>query len=119
MRKPSKQLLRKIFRFGKIGAYLFVPIFLLFQPTNYFDQGQSISLFELIGVENYYSKGITRGCMHLLHLDFAGAAAYNRLSFVIVPLLISIWAFSLYREVKVVNRLYFSSSPKPIKHDRE
>lgn len=110
MQKPSKQVLKKILRFGKIGAYLCVPIFLFSYPADYFDHGQSISLFELIGVDGYYSKGITRGCMHLLHLDFAGAAAYNKLSFVIVPLLIGVWASGLWREIKIVRQAYFSNS---------
>ena len=76
---------------------LALPIFLLVLPKNYFDQGQSISLFALLGVENYYSEGMTRACMHLIHLDFEGAQSYNALSFVVLPLLILVWAAFLYR----------------------
>ena len=32
--------------------------------------------------------GLTRGMMHLIHLDFVGAYNYNKLSFLILPLLI-------------------------------
>ena len=54
----------------KTGMYVIIPVFLLLLPGDYFDRGQSISLFELAGVKDYYSKGITRAIMHLIHFDF-------------------------------------------------
>jgi hypothetical protein len=83
-----------------MGALIIAPIILMFAPADYFDQGQSISLFALLGVENYYSEGLTRASMHLLHFDFKGAAAYNKISFVVVPLLMIVWGSAIWRSFR-------------------
>lgn len=107
------QKFRHILRWGKIGAYIVTPIFLFILPSTYFDHGQSISLFELIGVEGYYSKGITKACMHMLHFDFKGAAEYNKLVFVVLPLIAIVWIASLIREIRILlaERKSFNNTP--------
>lgn len=77
-----------------------IPVLLLCLPATFFDTGQSISLFELAGVENYYSKGMTKGVMHLIHLDFEGAWQYNKLSFIVLPLLAYVWTKSFLKNQK-------------------
>ena len=71
----------KIYRFAILGIFILFPILLIVLPADYFDHGQSISLFELFGAENYYSKGMTRAVMHLIHFDFQIAWSYNKLAF--------------------------------------
>lgn len=89
-----------------------VPILLLVLPKDYFDHGgPQLSLFGQLGMENYYSKGLTRASMHLLHLDFTGAAAYNKLSFVVVPLLIVVYAGTLRQQVRRYLRARRPQSP--------
>lgn len=69
-----------------------LPIILIVLPSDYFDNGQSISVFAWFGVEDYvYSTGITRAIMHLIHLDFASAWKYNELSFIVLPLIGLLW----------------------------
>ena len=80
--------------------FIGIPVLLLCLPATYFDTGQSISLFELTGVEDYYSKGMTKGVMHLIHLDFEGAWQYNKLSFLVLPLLAYVWAQSFLKNQK-------------------
>ncbi len=71
---------------------IFVPIILIILPKDFFDQGQSLSLFVLFGVGEYvYSTGMTRAIMHLIHLDFESAWSYNKLSFIVFPLLSLLW----------------------------
>jgi hypothetical protein len=97
-------------RLIKIGTMIIVPILLLVLPKDYFDHGgPQLSLFGQLGMENYYSKGLTRASMHLLHLDFAGAAAYNKLSFVVVPLLIVVYVGTFLQQV----RRYRQARPSP------
>ena len=40
---------------------------------------------------------MTRGVQHLLHLDFMSAAAFNRMSFVVLPLLVYLWLKEIWR----------------------
>lgn len=42
-----------------------------------------------------YACGLTRGVMHLLHLDFQGAWAFNRITFIVTPLLFLFWIKSV------------------------
>ena len=82
------QIIRK-----KIWAILLIlfpifGVFLVFLPANYFDSGSSVCLsVQLLGKE-CYACGMTRGIMHLVHLNFAEAAQYNILSFIVLPLVI-------------------------------
>ncbi|MEM0997446.1 MAG: DUF2752 domain-containing protein [Bacteroidota bacterium] len=93
----------------KIGILIGIPILLLCLPADYFDEGESISFFAQLGVEGFYSEGMTRACMHLLHLDFLGAANYNQLSFFVMPILGILWLSALGREISVFRKAYFLS----------
>lgn len=84
----------------KTGMFIGIPVLLLCLPATFFDTGQSISLFELAGVEDYYSKGMTKGVMHLIHLDFEGAWHYNKLSVIVLPLIAYVWAKAFLKNWK-------------------
>lgn len=64
---------------------------LLLLPANFFDNGQSICISQILLGKECFACGITRGIMHLIHLDFENAFAYNMLSFIVLPLLVIIW----------------------------
>jgi len=87
-----KGLFTKIWKYLKIVFLISLPISLWIMPVDFFDQGNSISVFALLGIEDYaYSTGMTRGIMHLMHFDFRGAYEYNILSFFVLPLLFLLW----------------------------
>ena len=76
----------------KVLILIAIPLTLLILPLDFFDEGKSISLFALLGLEDYvYSTGMTRAVMHLMHFDFAGAREFNILSFFVLPLLFVLW----------------------------
>lgn len=43
-----------------------------------------------------YACGLTRGIMHLIHFDFAGAWHFNKLTFIVFPMLFPMWVKSIY-----------------------
>ncbi len=91
----------------KAAILISVPLTLWNLPIEFFDTGKSISLFALLGVEDYvYSTGMTRAVMHLMHLDFEGAKEFNILSFAVLPLLFVIWFKWLLAEfgIKILRR---------------
>lgn len=93
--KPYKEIIK----YFKIVLLLSIPITLWILPSNFFDNGKSISIFALMGIEDYiYSTGMTRSIMHLMHFDFAGAIEYNKLSFIVLPLLFLLWLKLLLKE---------------------
>tara|TARA_R110002050_G_scaffold300786_1_gene472681 strand:- start:19760 stop:20074 length:315 start_codon:yes stop_codon:yes gene_type:complete len=92
----------KVWKTVKVIVLIALPIVLIILPSTYFDEGKSISIFAFFGVEDLvYSTGMTRGIMHLIHLDFQKAIKFNRLSFVVLPLLIILWTKILLNEFNV------------------
>lgn len=61
----------------------------------------------LAGME-CYGCGMTRAIMHLIHLDFTEAYQYNKLSFIVLPLLSFLGYQAFVKEVKYVRAVYFS-----------
>jgi hypothetical protein len=100
MRKPSNPLLTTYFTLVRLLVYVTVPVALLLLPAGYFDSGESICLSSvLFGIE-CYGCGMTRACMHLIHLEFEDAFFFNPISFVAFPILAYLrarWAYQDYR----------------------
>lgn len=92
--------LRKYWLYFKIGMYILIPLVLIILPADFFDEGQSISLFELFGVKDYYSKGMTKSVMHLIHLDIKTSWEFNKLGVIVLPLLSFVWARGFLRDYK-------------------
>ena len=88
-----KRILYKIY----LWLLLIAPVVLLLLPIDFFDGGQSICVSTLLFDQECYGCGITRGVHHLIHLDFNAADEYNKLSFLVLPVMIYIWVMELWR----------------------
>jgi hypothetical protein len=86
-----------------IGLIL-VPIVLLALPADFFDDGQTVCLSVALFDQECPGCGMTRGIQHLLHLDFMSAASFNKLSFVVFPLLIYLWMKEILRQVSILRK---------------
>ena len=75
---------------------LSIPVLLIIFPADFFDAGDSICLSILFFDSECYACGMTRAIQHLIHFDFLIGYEYNKLSIIVLPLLI----FSYYGEVK-------------------
>ncbi len=93
----KKQLLKIYF-----GGLILIPIVLLVLPSNYFDNGQSVCVSVLLFDQECYGCGMTRGIHHLLHLDFLSAYEFNKLSLIVLPLLVYLWFNELRRIKKMI-----------------
>ncbi|MDQ3290613.1 MAG: DUF2752 domain-containing protein [Bacteroidota bacterium] len=89
----------RILSYGKISGYIFIPIILLLLPADQFDTGTSLCLSKLLLHTECYGCGMMRAIMHLIHFDFNAAIHYNKLSFIVFPLLSYLWAQSFFKEV--------------------
>jgi hypothetical protein len=84
-----------------------IPVILILLPANYFDYGQSISVFALFGVEDMaYSTGMTRSVMHLIHLDIDKSMDYNKLGIIVLPILILLWFIYLLKSFNIRLRFF-------------
>ncbi|WP_291275693.1 DUF2752 domain-containing protein [Flavobacterium sp.] len=89
-------LVRKLLFYISNIVTIIAPIALLFFPVDFFDKGESICLsVQLAGIE-CYACGLTKAIMHLLHFDFAGAWNFNKLSFIVFPMMGVLWVKAIY-----------------------
>jgi len=80
----------------KISILVIFPFILLLLPKTVFNDGQyTICVLKMITGNDCIGCGMTRACMHLIHLDFEGAAHFNKISFVVLPIL----SFLLIKEL--------------------
>lgn len=96
---------RYYYTIAKILFIVLVPPVLLILPANFFDHGRSICLSQLLFGVECPACGLTRGIMHLIHLDVENAYAYNMMSFIILPLMIVIWIQWFRKELRICRKL--------------
>jgi hypothetical protein len=94
------KLCSKPIRKARVTLYIIFPIVLWLLPADFFDHGPEICLSQFILHTSCYGCGISRAMMHLLHFDLQAAMAYNKLSLIVLPLLIVIWFQDLRRDIR-------------------
>lgn len=92
---------KRVIQALRLAALLIIPILLLILPKTYFDGGRSICLSVLLLDTECYACGMTRACMRLIHFDFSGAYAYNKLSVIVFPILAYLWASWIYQSYRL------------------
>jgi hypothetical protein len=91
-----------IFNKRIIGIILLIILFgfgltLICLPATFFDTGTSVCLSVVFFKIQCYGCGMTRGIMHLIHFNFAEAWAFNKLSFIVFPLLVYMIISEIYK----------------------
>jgi hypothetical protein len=95
----QNKILLLIFFSGLIA----LPIVLMLLSADFFDKGPSLCISMVLLNKTCYGCGITRAIQHLLHFELSTALAYNKLSVIILPVLIFIWGQTVlktYRKLK-------------------
>lgn len=87
-----------------IIVIIIIAFTLLILPSDYFDKGQSVCLSVLLAKKQCYACGMTRAFQHLIHFEFEKAWAYNKLIFIVFPLLIWVCFDKLYKDWKTLYR---------------
>ncbi len=78
--------------------------YLLYLPVDYFDEGRSLCLSVILLDKKCYGCGMTRAIHHLLHGDIKGAWAFNKFSFIVLPLAIYMISTSLLKVIRQKDR---------------
>lgn len=95
----------KYLTLGKLALIVFTPAVLLLLPADYFDNGESVCLSQVLFKQDCYACGMTRACQHLIHLDFENAFAYNILSFIVLPILSIVWIQWFVKEWRIWKKI--------------
>lgn len=80
------------------------PLVLLILPVNFFDDGPELCLFTRLSGIKCPGCGMTRACMHIIHLDFVPALNYNKVAFVVLPVLCVLLVVELFKTIKIIKR---------------
>lgn len=89
-------MIKKIIFYTRIWITILAPFVLLLLPVDFFDKGNSICLSKMLAGIECYACGMTRATMHFIHFDFQQAWQFNKLSFVVVPMLVPLWIKAFY-----------------------
>jgi hypothetical protein len=89
-------MIRKIVFYTRIWITIVAPFVLICLPSNFFDNGESICLSKMLAGIECYACGMTRATMHFIHFEFQEAWGFNKLSFIVVPLLFPLWLKAFY-----------------------
>lgn len=105
-RHSNKVSIQRTKAMTKIIILVIVPLCLILLPAYTFDNGHyTICLLKLATGNDCWGCGLSRACMHLIHLDFDKASSYNSMSFVVLPILIGLYATLIrkqYRKYKLL-----------------
>ncbi len=82
-----------------------VPIVLILLPIDFFDKGKSICFSVIFFNEKCYGCGITRSLQHLIHLDLNGAYNFNKMSFIVAPILVYLWTEKIMGVLRQIMRI--------------
>ena len=89
-------MLKKIVFYTRTSITIVMPFILLILPSTFFDKGESVCLSKSLTGYECYACGLTKATMHFIHFEFQEAWAFNKLSFIVVPLLFPLWLKAFY-----------------------
>jgi hypothetical protein len=75
-------------------------------PADFFDHGKAMCLSVVLFDQECFGCGITRAIQHLMHFDFEAAWGFNKLSVIILPMLLIIWAQEIKRSFPRAQAVY-------------
>ena len=92
------------FYIAKAIALAMFPLVLLVLPVTFFDSGPEFCLFTRLSGIHCPGCGMTRACMHIIHLDIVPALNYNKLAFVVLPIMCILLAVEFFRTIKIIRK---------------
>lgn len=79
---------------------MIAPLVLFLLPADFFDSGESMCISVQLFDMHCYGCGMSRAIQHLIHFDFQEAYDYNKLSFIVVFVLLIVWIQEIRRVLR-------------------
>lgn len=89
--RSVKDLINSIMKWVGLSIWIALPIFLIIQPAEYFNEGQELCPSKVLLDMECPGCGLTRGVMHTLHFRLVDAWHFNKMSWIVALFLIMIW----------------------------
>lgn len=97
--------MKKAWLYCRLAFFIIVPLILIILPADYFDSGRPKCLSILLAGIECWGCGMTRGIMHLIHLDFSEAIYHHYASVIVFPLLAYVWANWFWKDWKTLTKI--------------
>ena len=88
---------KRIYSIIGLAIWLALPVYLLAQPANHFDNGKALCPSKRFLNIECPGCGLTRAVQHAIHFEFKIAWEYNKLVVIILPLLCILYIHILGR----------------------
>ena len=111
--KPTQKKSNPKLKLFLFGLLLVFSVVLLFLPADFFDNGPTICISMLLFKKKCLGCGLTRGVQHLIHFDFKTAWEYNKLTFVVLPLLIGMLIYEFIKTLKEFKAMNTKNTLEP------
>jgi hypothetical protein len=96
--------LRKNLLLLYVSGLVIAPFVLLLLPADFFDSGESVCLSVQMFDMQCYGCGMTRAIQHLIHFDFNIAYHHNKLSFIVLFVLLIVWIQEIRRILRLLKQ---------------
>jgi hypothetical protein len=93
---------KKYWLYIKITGMIVMPLALIILPGDFFDAGRDVCLSKLLLDIECYGCGMTRAIMHIIHLDFGNAWLFNKISFIVFPIISYLWAKEFLKDINFI-----------------
>lgn len=93
----------QIFRVVTMIGMIIFPIIVLLIPVDYVEANPIPCVFRTFFNIECIGCGMTRASLNLLHFNFAKAYEYNRLVFIVLPLVISLYTIQFLKLIKKIS----------------
>jgi hypothetical protein len=88
-----------------VSGLVIAPLVVILLPADFFDTGESLCLSVQLFDMHCYGCGMTRAIQHLIHFDFHEAYDYNKLSFIVVFVLLIVWFQEIRRVLRRIKQI--------------
>lgn len=87
-----------------LGGLILLPIVLAILPADFFDGGPVVCISRLLADMECWGCGMTRACMNIIHFNFSQAWQFNKLSFIVFPILSYLYVIEVVKFYRRVRR---------------
>lgn len=89
-------------RILEITGIILIPVILLIIPLDWVKEQHSVCLFKMVTGNECIGCGMTRAVLSVMHLKFEDALMFNKLVIIVFPLLVFIWAKTIFKLQKSI-----------------
>ena len=107
----SFNLGKRILTLSYLAILIVIPGLFALAPIDQFDSGETVCLSRVFFDLECWGCGMTRALKHLICFDFEGAWGFNKLSFLVLPILTFGWAKEVLRVHSLVRPSSEQTSP--------